>query len=175
MELSNRVEKRTVRIGLDCSSKKMGVGIVDVKSKELLKYETVKLDADSMFKNVEIIEEWFYPIEPQYIIQEIVIEDYLMGFSGGTSQHTLMLLCQINTLLEFTLMKKQFSVRKINVQTARKEVFGKARVNGKKPKEYVFEQVMKLYPEIIIELGRTGKPKAGTDDFLDAIVLACTS
>ena len=77
---------------------------------------------------------------------DINIEDNLSGFAGGrTSQQVIVKLAKFNAILCFMLEHFDYRVNNINPMTARKNVFGKARVKGKKAKEFVQEQVEKMY------------------------------
>ena len=77
----------------------------------------------------------------------INIEDNLSGFAGGrTSQQVIVKLAKFNAILCFMLEEIfQMEVNSINPMTARKNVFGKARIKGKKAKEFVQEQIEKMY------------------------------
>jgi len=86
--------------------------------------------------------------ESPYIddVIDINIEDSLSGFAGGrTSQQVIIKLAKFNAILCFMLEHFDFKVHNINPMTARKNVFGKARIKGKKAKEFVQEQVEKMY------------------------------
>ena len=78
---------------------------------------------------------------------DINIEDNLSGFAGGrTSQQVIVKLAKFNAILCFMLEEIfQMEVNSINPMTARKNVFGRARIKGKKAKEFVQEQVEKMY------------------------------
>ena len=79
-------------------------------------------------------------------VNDINIEDNLSGFAGGrTSQQVIIKLAKFNAILCFMLEHFEYKVHNINPMTARKNVFGKARVKGKKAKEFVKEQVEKTY------------------------------
>ena len=87
--------------------------------------------------------------ESKYIdgVIDINIEDNLSGFAGGrTSQQVIIKLAKFNAILCFMLEEMfEFNVNSINPMTARKQVFGKARVKGKKAKEFVKEEIEKMY------------------------------
>ena len=86
--------------------------------------------------------------ESQYIdeVIDINIEDNLSGFAGGrTSQQVIIKLAKFNAILCFMLENFEYNVNSINPMTARKQVFGKARVKGKKAKEFVQEEIEKMY------------------------------
>jgi len=80
-------------------------------------------------------------------IEKINIEDSLSGFMGGrTSQQVIVKLAKFNAILSFVL-EDEFNilVENINPSTARKKVFGKARVKGVKAKDYVKQKVEEMY------------------------------
>ena len=79
-------------------------------------------------------------------VTDINIEDNLSGFAGGrTSQQVIIKLAKFNAILCFMLEHFEYKVHNINPMTARKNVFGKARVKGKKAKEFVQEEIEKMY------------------------------
>ena len=79
-------------------------------------------------------------------VTDINIEDNLSGFAGGrTSQQVIIKLAKFNAILCFMLENFEFTVHNINPMTARKNVFGKARVKGIKAKDFVKEEVEKMY------------------------------
>ena len=72
-------------------------------------------------------------------VYDINVEDNLSGFAGGrTSQQVIIKLAKFNAILCFMLEEMfDFNVHSINPMTARKNVFGKARVRGIKAKDFV--------------------------------------
>jgi Holliday junction resolvasome RuvABC endonuclease subunit len=107
---------------------------------------------------------------------KVNIEETLSGFSSGfTSQQTLIKLVQnksvICYILEEIWKKPMFSY---NVNTMRKKVFGKARIKGIKPKEYVKAQVPLIVENIkqFERLNRNGDWDVHNSDAYDAIVCA---
>jgi Holliday junction resolvasome RuvABC endonuclease subunit len=86
--------------------------------------------------------------ESPYIddVTNINIEDNLSGFAGGrTSQQVIIKLAKFNAILCFMLENFEYNVNSVNPMTARKQVFGKARVKGKKAKQFVQEEIEKMY------------------------------
>ena len=80
-------------------------------------------------------------------ITKINIEDNLSGFSGGrTSQQVIVKLAKFNAILGFVI-EEEFGVEveNINPNTARKQVFGKARIKGVPAKEYVKMKIDEKY------------------------------
>ena len=134
-----------VTLGLDISTSTVGyaftqnqrildMGFIDIKKLDTYKRKAFfilsELDKNKHIKN----------------INKIYVEDNLSGFMGGrTSQQTIIKLAKFNAILCFMLENFDFNVNNINPMTARKQVFGKARVKGKKAKEFVQEEIEKMY------------------------------
>jgi len=135
-----------VTLGLDASTTCVGYAftkdkkILDMGFIDIKKETTPK---DKVQKVLEFINNNPY-IEEVY---DINIEDNLSGFAGGrTSQQVIIKLAKFNAILCFMLEEMfDFEVHSINPMTARKNVFGKARVKGKKAKQFVQEQIEKMY------------------------------
>ena len=69
--------------------------------------------------------------------------------------------------------KYEIEVELVNPNSARKRVFGKARVKGIKAKDYVKEQVEKRFDvEQFIKMNKRGKPDKKNIDAYDALVCA---
>jgi len=106
------------------------MGFIDIK-----KQTTPK---DKVQKVLEILNSFDYIDE----VMDINIEDNLSGFAGGrTSQQTIIKLAKFNAILCFMLENFEFNVHSINPMTARKQVFGKARIKGVKAKDFVKRQI----------------------------------
>ena len=134
-----------VSLGLDASTtcvdyaftqdkKILDMGFIDIKKEKTPKEKVQKvlefLNNSSYIDNV----------------MDINIEDNLSGFAGGrTSQQVIIKLAKFNAILCFMLENFEFKVHSINPMTARKNVFGKARVKGKKAKQFVQEEIEKMY------------------------------
>ena len=109
-----------------------------------------------------------------YSFDKVNVEETLSGFSSGfTSQQTLIKLIQNKSVICYILeetWKKPIEYH--NVNTMRKKVFGKARVKGIKPKEYVRQQVPLIVPNIskFEKLNRNGDWDAHNGDMYDAVV-----
>ena len=134
-----------VTLGLDASTTCVGyaftedkkildMGFIDIKKETTPKDKVQKVL--EFLNNAPYIEEVF----------DINIEDNLSGFAGGrTSQQVIIKLAKFNAILCFMLENFEYNVNSINPMTARKQVFGKARVKGKKAKQFVQEEVEKMY------------------------------
>ena len=134
-----------VILGLDASTTCVGyaftedkkildMGFIDIKKEKTPKDKVQKV-LDFLHNNSYIDN-----------VNDINIEDNLSGFAGGkTSQQVIIKLAKFNAILCFMLENFDFKVNSINPMTARKQVFGKARVKGKKAKQFVQEEVEKMY------------------------------
>jgi len=134
-----------VTLGLDAST--TCVGYAFTKDKKILDMGFIdikkeKTPKDKVQKVLEFINNNSY-IDDVY---DINIEDNLSGFAGGrTSQQVIIKLAKFNAILCFMLENFEFNVHSVNPMTARKQVFGKARVKGKKAKQFVQEEIEKMY------------------------------
>ena len=110
------------------------------------------------------------------LVDHINLEAALSGFGGGlTSQQTIITLSRWNAVFEYMLSEYfKFPVVLCNVNTMRKKVFGKARIKGIKPKEYVKQQIPLIVSNIskFEKLNRDGNWDAHNSDMYDAIVCA---
>ncbi len=139
-----------VTLGLDVSTSCVGYAFVDNidKDKKILDMGFIDIKKETTPKDkVQKVLEFLN--KSSYIdnVFDINIEDNLSGFAGGrTSQQVIIKLAKFNAILCFMLEEMfEYNVNSINPMTARKNVFGKARVKGKKAKEFVQEQIEKMY------------------------------
>ena len=135
-----------VTLGLDIST--TCVGFAFTKNKKILDMGFIDIKKQSTPK-----EKTFFVLEylskNKHIdnIEKINIEDNLSGFSGGrTSQQVIVKLAKFNAILGF-IIEEEFGVevQNINPMTARKKVFGKARLKGVKSKDYVKMKIEEMY------------------------------
>ena len=134
-----------VILGLDASTTCVGYAftqdkkILDMGFIDIKKEKTPK---DKVQKVLEVINGKDYIDD----VMNINIEDNLSGFMGGrTSQQTIIKLAKFNAILCFMLENFDFTVHSINPMTARKQVFGKARVKGIKAKDLVKMKIEEMY------------------------------
>ena len=134
-----------VTLGLDAST--TCVGYAFTEDKKILDMGFIDIRKEKTPKD-KVQKVLGFLNENQYIdeVIDINIEDNLSGFAGGrTSQQVIIKLAKFNAILCFMLENFEFNVHSINPMTARKQVFGKARVKGKKAKEFVQEEIEKMY------------------------------
>ena len=134
-----------VSLGLDAST--TCVGYAFTEDKKILDMGFIDIKKEKTPKDkVEKVLDFLH--NSSYIdnVTDINIEDNLSGFAGGrTSQQVIIKLAKFNAILCFMLEHFEYKVHNINPMTARKNVFGKARVKGKKAKEFVKEEIEKKF------------------------------
>ena len=135
-----------VSLGLDAST--TCVGYAFTEDKKILDMGFIDISKEKTPKD-KVQKVLGFINESKYIddVIDINIEDNLSGFAGGrTSQQVIIKLAKFNAILCFMLEEMfEFNVHSINPMTARKNVFGKARVKGKKAKQFVQEEIEKMY------------------------------
>jgi len=134
-----------VILGLDAST--TCVGYAFTKDKKILDMGFIDIKKETTPKDK--VEKVLGKLNESSYINDVIdinIEDNLSGFAGGrTSQQVIIKLAKFNAILCFMLENFDFKVNNINPMTARKNVFGKARVKGKKAKQFVQEEIEKMY------------------------------
>ena len=135
-----------VTLGLDASTNCVGYAftkdkkILDMGFIDISKQKTPK---EKVFKVLDFLNNNSYIDE----VIDINVEDNLSGFAGGrTSQQVIVKLAKFNAVLCFVIEDTfDIEVKNVNPMTARKQVFGKARVKGVKAKDFVKRQIDELY------------------------------
>ena len=135
-----------VTLGLDISTS--CVGYAFTKDKEILDMGFIDIKKFKTYR-----EKAFFILSKldknKYIdrVEKIYVEDNLSGFTGGrTSQQTIVKLAKFNAILCFIIEDTfEVEVKNINPMTARKNVFGKARVKGLKAKDFVKMKIEEMY------------------------------
>ena len=162
------------KLGLDASTTTVGYAFVD--GKEVIDLGFIPINKETTIRDkVQLTMDTITELDPFGDIEQIYIEDSLSGFSRGrTSQQTIIKLAKFNAVLTYCL---EFAygeiVEGVNPMTARKHLFGKARVKGKTAKEFVKEEINSLYNlEEYVKLTKTGLWDKRNMDSYDALVCA---
>ena len=162
------------KIGLDSSTTTVGFAFVD--DKNVIDIGFIPIDKQKTIRDkVQLTMDELTKLDPFEEVNKIYIEDNLSGFSRGrTSQQTIIKLAKFNAVLTYCL---EFAygeiVEGVNPMTARKQLFGKARVKGKTAKEFVKEEINCLYNlEKYVKLTKTGLWDKRNLDSYDALVCA---
>ena len=135
-----------VILGLDVSTTCVGYAFTENKQILDMGFIDIKKQTTPKDKTFFVLSELS---KNSYIdkMEKINIEDNLSGFMGGrTSQQVIIKLAKFNAILGFIIEEEfQVSVQNINPMTARKQVFGKARIKGIKAKDYVKQKIEEQY------------------------------
>ncbi len=135
-----------VTLGLDASTNCVGYAFTQDKKILDMGFIDIKKEITPRDKVQKVLEKLN---ESSYIneVTDINIEDNLSGFAGGrTSQQVIVKLAKFNAILCF-MIENIFEIEpnNINPMTARKNVFGKARVKGIKAKDLVKMKIEEMY------------------------------
>ena len=134
-----------VTLGLDASTTCVGYAFTEDKKILDMGFIDIKKETTPKDKVQKVLD---FLHDNSYIdnVNDINIEDNLSGFAGGrTSQQVIIKLAKFNAILCFMLENFEYNVNSINPMTARKQVFGKARVKGLKAKDFVKQEIEKMY------------------------------
>lgn len=107
-------------------------------------------------------------------VDQINLEGSLAGFSGPSSRTVVIMLARWSAVFEYVLQEYyKKPVNLVNVNTARKQVFGKARIVGMKPKIYVKLMLDKLYDMTPWQVkNKIGNVDKRVEDIYDAVVIS---
>mgnify|MGYP003131686184 FL=1 len=162
------------KLGLDASTTTVGYAFVD--GKEVIDLGFIPIQKEKSIRDkVQLTMDTITELDPFGDIEQINIEDSLSGFMRGrTSQQTIIKLAKFNAVLTYCL---EFAYGEIidgvNPMTARKHLFGKARVKGVSAKDFVKKEINCLYNlEEYVKLTKTGLWDKRNMDAYDALVCA---
>jgi len=135
-----------VTLGIDASTTCVGYAFTEDKKILDMGFIDIKKETTPKEKVEKVLG---FLNESPYIdnVVDINVEDNLSGFAGGrTSQQVIVKLAKFNAILCFMLEQIfDIEVNSINPMTARKNVFGKARVKGMKAKDLVKLKIEEMY------------------------------
>jgi Holliday junction resolvasome RuvABC endonuclease subunit len=163
-------------IGLDISSSKIGIAVLD-HDKKILTSEVLKLKSeDSLETRAIMLENKLEKLSKFYLIDDVYIEEPFIAFGGGkTTAQTMAILQRFNGMccyVAFKIFEKQPIM--VAVRSARSKLGIKIPKGTpqKDSKKFIIEYVEKAHPEFRYNLTAQGNPQPGTDDRADAIVIA---
>ncbi len=162
------------KLGLDASTTTVGYAFVDGKEIVTMGFIPIQKE-DTIRDKVKLTLDTITELDPFEKVEQIYIEDSLSGFMRGrTSQQTIIKLAKFNAVLTYCL---EFAYGEIidgvNPMTARKNLFGKARVKGVSAKDFVKKEINCLYNlEEYVKLTPTGLWDKRNMDGYDALVCA---
>ena len=159
---------------MDASTTTVGYAFVDGKEIVTMGFIPIQKE-DTIRDKVRLTMDTITELDPFEKVEQIYIEDSLSGFMRGrTSQQTIIKLAKFNAVLTYCL---EFAYGEIidgvNPMTARKHLFGKARVKGVSAKDFVKKEINCLYNlEEYVKLTKTGLWDKRNMDAYDALVCA---
>ena len=162
------------KLGLDASTTTVGYAFVDGKEIVTMGFIPIQKE-DTIRDKVRLTMDTITELDPFEKVEQIYIEDSLSGFMRGrTSQQTIIKLAKFNAVLTYCL---EFVYGEIidgvNPMTARKHLFGKARIKGVSAKDFVKKEINCLYNlEEYLKLTPTGLWDKRNMDAYDALVCA---
>ena len=162
------------KLGLDASTTTVGYAFVDGKEIVTMGFIPIQKE-DTIRDKVKLTLDTITELDPFEKVEQIYIEDSLSGFMRGrTSQQTIIKLAKFNAVLTYCL---EFAygeiVEGINPMSARKSLFGKARVKGVSAKDFVKKEINRLYSlDEYVKLTPTGLWDKRNMDGYDALVCA---
>ena len=161
-------------IGLDASTTTVGYAFVE--DKKVIDMGFIPIQKEKTIRDkVKLTMDSITSLDPFGDVDKIYIEDSLSGFMRGrTSQQTIIKLAKFNAVLTYCL---EFAygeiVEGINPMSARKSLFGKARVRGVSAKDFVKKEINRLYSlDEYVKLTPTGLWDKRNMDGYDALVCA---
>ena len=159
---------------MDASTTTVGYAFVD--GKKIVTMGFIPIQKEKTIRDkVELTMKEITKVDPFNEVKKIYIEDSLSGFMRGrTSQQTIIKLAKFNAVLTYCL---EFAygeiVEGINPMSARKSLFGKARVKGVSAKDFVKKEINRLYSlDEYVKLTPTGLWDKRNMDGYDALVCA---
>ena len=164
---------KEVALGLDISTSKIGLCIMDYKF-NLLETKLIKLNTKDSLENRCLNLQNELKLYNKYYIKDVFIESAFIAFSGGkTSAVTMSKLQRFNGMACY-MARILYGKEAILISpTKARGLVGLKIRRGDNTKQKVIEHIEKTFPkDFSYELTRYGNPKPGTDDRADAIVIA---
>ena len=162
---------KEVALGLDISTSKIGLCIMDYKF-NLLETKLIKLNTKDELED-RCLELEKHIGNLNYNIKNVYVESAFIAFSGGkTSAITMSKLQRFNGMVCY-MLRKLLGQQALLISPAKaRGLVGLKIKRGENTKQKVIEHVSKSFPkDFEFELTRHGNPKPGTDDRADAIVI----
>ena len=159
---------------MDASTTTVGYAFVDGNKIVTMGFIPIQKE-DTIRDKVRLTMDMITELDPFEKVEQIYIEDSLSGFMRGrTSQQTIIKLAKFNAVLTYCL---EFAygeiIEGVNPMTARKHLFGKARIKGVSAKDFVKKEINCLYNlEEYVKLTPTGLWDKRNMDAYDALVCA---
>lgn len=167
---------KKVLLGLDVSTSKIGIAIMDY-DKKIVSTELIKYKPETpLEEKAKLLENKLAKLSKYYTINEIFVEEPFIAFSGGkTTAHTMAKLQRFNGMCCYTVYNLfEFAPILVNVRSARNKLGIKIPrgLKQNETKKVIIEYVQSNHPEFTYTTTAHGNPLPGTDDKADAVVIA---
>lgn len=161
-------------LGLDISTTCIGYCVYD--GKNILDKAAIKLEGE-FYDRVDFALNELDRIVDGWKIDTIHIEEFLMKFAlGRSSAFSINKLISFNSIISYHLYKRNKGIKRYNVLSARKALFGMAKNKFyKNSKEFVLEMLRKKLGQSFIDSlpkNTRGNIAAEAYDINDAVVMA---
>jgi Holliday junction resolvasome RuvABC endonuclease subunit len=168
--------KQPMILGLDVSSSKIGIAILDY-DKKIVSTDLIKFKPETpLEERAKLFENKLVKLQKFYNISEVFVEEPFIAFGGGkTTAHTMAKLQRFNGMCCYSVFSIFESLPiMVNVRTARNKLGIKIPKGTKQneTKKYIIEYVQNNHAEFIYSVTAHGNPVPGTDDKADAVVIA---
>jgi hypothetical protein len=133
-------------LGFDCSTTTCGWSFYDHLNSKVTDCGFIDISKQTTNKDKTFEVTSFLDKHPLIkTVHKINLEAALSGFAGGrTSQQVIIKLARFNAIFEYIISEHwNVPVALLSVNTMRKNIFGKCRVKGIKPKDYVKAELSK--------------------------------
>jgi hypothetical protein len=162
-----------VSLGFDASSNVVGFAFTeDKKILDAGFIDISKVDTSRGKANYVIDALSSHPLIKK--TEQINLEASLSGFAGPSNRSVVIMLARWSAVFEHMLVDSyKLPVNLINVNTARKQVFGKAKIKGMKPKPYVkmkLDEIYDMTPWLVYN--KIGNVDKKCEDTYDAVVIS---
>ena len=163
-------------LGLDISTTCTGYCIVNNETKEIVDKGAFILEGE-LFERIDMLWKELENLLSIHDIDFVNVEDFLMKFAiGRSSAFVINKLIAFNSIISFLLYGEGLTIRRHNVKSARKRLFGMASNKMyKNAKEFVVARLkIKLGQEFYDSLPRTKRDNLAKEsyDICDAVVMA---
>ena len=168
--------KQPMILGLDVSSSKIGIAILNF-DKKIVSTDLIKFKPETpLEERAKLFENKLFKLQKFYNIEEVFVEEPFIAFGGGkTTAHTMAKLQRFNGMCCYSIYNVFESVpNMVNVRAARTKLGIKIPKGTKQneTKKFIVEYVENNHPEFTYNKTAHGNFVPGTDDKADAIVIA---
>lgn len=168
--------KQPMILGLDVSSSKIGIAILDY-DKKIVSTDLIKFKPETpLEERAKLFENKLVKLQKFYNIEEVFVEEPFIAFGGGkTTAHTMAKLQRFNGMCCYSIYNIFDAVpNMVNVRAARTKLGIKIPrgIKQNETKRFIVEYVENNHPEFTYNKTAHGNFVPGTDDKADAVVIA---